>query len=311
MKKRFVATLLLMMTLPLCVSCGKKQEQKVEVEDVPLAPMEEKAVSPAVESQAPESDPNAVGNIVYFPNSNEFLGALAGSNALTLYFEKSGVSSGSGRITVYDEEDYSMLSYVDVSDTSSCKMSPIDNNGVQLSGWEDGTQATLYFSKPFVAGRNYFVLMDPGCFKYDSFESLAITNPSLMTIHTKDYGVASDLRDRYNFGDTATLSVLIGGDCKRVLVQDYDTDAILPSQTMMTASGDIYFTFTKDGTYSFKVSFYDDSVEIDSITYNVTVSPTATDVSHDLGSADVESSGGTGGGTTVNDTSSDEIETLN
>lgn len=311
MRKGIVCILALLLVC--CTACGKKeQEQKVDTTDIELAPLEEKAVSPAVESQAPESDPNAVGNIVYFPNSNEFLGALAGSNALTLYFEKSGVTSGTGRITVYDEEDYSMLSYVDVSDTSSCRMSPIDNNGVQLSGWEDGTQATLYFSKPFVAGRNYFVLMDAGCFRYDSFESLAITNPSLMTIHTKEYGVSSDIRDRYNFGDTATLSVMVGGDCKRVLVQDYDSEAILPSQTMMTSNGDIYFTFAKDGTYSFKVSFYDDSVEIDSVTYSVTVSPTATDVSHDLANPDVEDGAAQSAESpTPQQSSDDTVETLN
>ena len=265
-------------------SCGKK-EAEVPLEDsaIELAPLVEEAVSPAQESQAPQSDPNAVGNIVYYPNSNEYLGALAGSNALTLYFEKEGVKSGTGRVTVYDEEDYSMLSFVDVSDSSSCRMSGMDNNGIQLSGWENGTQATLYFNKPFEAGHSYFVLMDAGCFTLNGIESLAITNPSLMTIKTKPYGVQSDIRDRYNFGDTATLSLMVGGDCKRVLIQDYDADAVLPSQTMLTSSGDVYFTFTKEGTWSFKVSFYDDSIEIDSITYEITVAPTAAEVSHDRG----------------------------
>lgn len=313
MKKRVVAVLLSVMVAAVLVSCGKKEEEEhVDTSEMELAPLEEKAVSPAVESQAPESDPNAVGNMVYYPNSNEYLGALAGSNTLSLYFEKSGVTSGTGRITIYDESDYSMLSYVDVSDTSACRMAPIDNNGVQLSGWENGTQATLYFSKPFEAGKNYFVLMDAGCFKYESFESLAITNPSLMTIHTKEYGIASDIRDRYNFGDTATLSLIVGGACKRVLIQDYDSAAVLPSQTMLTSSGDVYFTFTKDGTYSFKVSFYDESLEIDSVTYSVTVSPTAADVSHDLGTADVPSSDSSSSeGSAVNDSSVSGVDTLN
>ena len=95
-------------------------------------------------------------------------------------------------------------------------------------------------------------------------------------------------------------------------MQDYDSEAILPSQTMMTSNGDIYFTFAKDGTYSFKVSFYDDSVEIDSITYSVTVSPTATDVSHDLANPDVEDGTSQNVGSPATQQSSDgAVETLN
>jgi hypothetical protein len=297
-------------------ACGKKEDKAlVDDETIELAPLKEETVAPAVESQVPDSDPNAVGNIVYYPNSNEYLGALAGSNTLTLYFEKDGVTSGTGRVTVYDEADYSMLSYVDVSDTSSCKMAPIDNNGVQLSGWSSGTQATLYFSKPFIADHRYFVLMDAGCFHFNEFESKAITNPSLMTITAKPYGIASDIRDKYNFGDTATLSVITGGDCKRVLIQDYDTEAVLPSQTMLTSPGDLYLTFMRDGRTSFKVSFYDDSTELDSITYTVDISGTAADVAHDGASAinDGNNAGGTGSDTSVSSTSSSSggIETLN
>lgn len=293
-------------------ACGKKEDKAlVDDEAIELAPLKEETVAPAVESQVPDSDPNAVGNIVYYPNSNEYLGALAGSNTLTLYFEKDGVTSGTGRVTVYDEADYSMLSYVDVSDSSSCKMAPIDNNGVQLSGWDSGTQATLYFSKPFIADHRYFVLMDAGCFHYNEFESKAITNPSLMTITAKPYGIASDMRDKYNFGDTATLSVITGGDCKRVLIQDYDTDAVLPSQTMLTTSGDVFLTFMKAGKCNFRICFYDNSSELDSITYTVDVASTAADVAHDGASA--INDGGNTSDTSVSSTSSSSggIETLN
>lgn len=291
MKKKMILALILILMLS---GCGKKEEAPAEEQPVELAPLKEDVVSPAVESQAPTSDPNAVGNIVYYPNNNEYLGALAGSNTLTIYFEKSGVMSNTGRISVYDEVDYSLLSYVDVSDSSSCKMSTIDNNGMQLSGWEDGTMATLYLSKPFVEGHKYFVLMDAGCFTCGDFESKAITNPSLMTIVTKEYGIASDVRDKYNFGDTATLSVLTGGDCKRILVQDYDSEAVLPSQTMLSSSGDIYFTFTKEGKWSFKISFYDDSTELDSVTYTVDVAPTAAAVEHDNAVTKIEPAGDKG-----------------
>lgn len=289
-KFMIVATALI---LAFCtVSCGKKEAEDdvIEIPEEQLAPLEEKVTSPALESQVPASDPNSVGNMVYYPNSNEFLGALAGSNTLTLYFEKGGISSGKGRVTIYNDDDYSTLSYVDVDNPDSCRMEPIDNNGVQLSGWEGGTQATLFFPTSFQAGRKYFVLMDAGCFRSGDIESKAVVNPSLMTIVTKPYGIASDVKDKYNFGDTAILSVLVGGDCRRVLVQDYDSSAVLPSQTMMTSSGEIYFTFMKEGTWSFKVSFYDDANEIDSVTYTVDVAGTAGEVKHDSASQIVESS---------------------
>ena len=287
MNKCVAVVSVLLMALAVA-SCGKKEEEAVEIPEEQLAPLEEKVTSPAEEAQVPASDPNSVGNMVYYPNSNEFLGALAGSNTLTLYFEREGVTTGSGRISIYNDGDYSLLAYVDVSDSSSCRMEPIDNNGVQLSGWEKGTQATLFFPKPFQAGGKYFVMMDAGCFKYNDFESKAITNPSLMTIVAKPYGIASDVKDKYNFGDTAILSLLVGGDCQRVLIQDYDSSAVLPSQTMMTSSGEVYFTFMKEGTWSFKVSFYDDANEIDSVTYTVDVAPTAGEVKHDNASQVVD-----------------------
>ncbi|WP_026653354.1 hypothetical protein [Butyrivibrio proteoclasticus] len=275
MKKKLLSVILISAAVVMSLTaCGKKSNATdTASEDVSLAPLVE--TLPQLSEATPEVENNSVGLMAFYPNSNENMYALAGTNAITFYFENKGIQLGDGKIGVYEAETNNIYSTVDVADASSFVIGEMDGVGTSLTGWESGTKIDVYFSKIFETGKNYYVLMDEGVFALGSVSSAPVTNASLITFSVKNYGVditGLDLNKTYKVGDTVTLSVLVDGDGATMFaLKEYDQTFITATPDSATTSSAVSLTFDKPGTPSVTIAFFKGGKQVDSVTFSFPV----------------------------------------
>ena len=247
-------------------------------EQATLPPLEPLSVDPAEEEiVSATSAPDSIGFVTYFPSTGG-MGALAGTNEFTLYFEKPDIKIGLGKVELYNAATNALVDSIEVSEENKCVLSPLDSNGQMLTDWVEGTKAELYFNTFFEPGESYYVLMDKGCFMNGEIASKGIDNASYMKFDVKPYGINGIFRDIYNFGDTINLDVLLGGEAVRAAVLDYDASMMNIPQNVFTAQGTNSFmlTFQSAGKASFRLAFFDNKgAEIDSVTFSADVMGTA------------------------------------
>ncbi len=279
--KRFMI-LLLCLFLTGCSSSGKTAEDVMngeEVSDVPDAPdleplREDEDYQISSEAEAVEAEEDSVGLMAFYPNGQGALSALAGMNTFTFYFERNDVVPGSGRIGLYDADAYSdpLCSVVDVSDSEHFKILPIDENGVNISNFENGVMAIVTFDVQFEPGKNYYVLLDNGCFKRSDIVSTGIANASYITFSVKDYGIKGRLEQSYPVNSDTSVSVLLGGEASAASMIDYNSSFLSFSPATFSESGSETISFLRKTEENMPVSctlaFYDDKGQkIDSCSF--------------------------------------------
>ncbi|AOZ97847.1 hypothetical protein [Butyrivibrio hungatei] len=274
MKKKLVSVILISAAMVLSLTaCGKKNTTDNANADMSLAPLVE--TLPQLTEASPEVESNSVGLMAFYPNSNENMYALAGTNAVTFYFENKGIQLGDGKIGVYEAETNNIYSTVDVADTSSFVIDEMDSVGTSLTGWESGTKIDVYFSKIFETGKSYYVLMDEGVFSLGSVSSAPVTNASLITFSVKNYGVditGVNLKKTYKVGDTVALNVLVDSEgASMYALKEYDQTFITATPDSATTSSAVSLTFEKPGTPSVTIAFFKGGKQVDSVTFSFPV----------------------------------------
>lgn len=265
MKKAFI---ILIVSALVLTACGKKQEEESS-EEIILQPMTE-VITPPTEVQ-PEAEQNSVGLMAFYPNDNENMFALYGTNAVTFYFENKNVMRGDAKIGVYEADTNAIYASVDASDTSSYEVGEMDSVGTSLTGWTQGTKIDVYFPKLFELGKSYYVLIDEGAFKLGGVSSAPVTNASLINFTVKDYGIdltGINLDKVYNVGDSINFNVIIDSvNATMYALKEYDAAFIEATPSNSTQSTPVSITFLKPGEPSFSVGFYKSGKVVDSMSF--------------------------------------------
>lgn len=289
--KKVVISLLLILMLIMC-SCGKKKTEEKGGADA-LEPVSEVLEQP-VEVVPAAGDDNSVGLMAFYPNNNENMYALAGTNTLTLYFENKGITLGTGKIGIYQKSSGAIYTSVETAQTDNFLIGEMDSVGTSLTGWESGTKIDIFFDKTFLALEQYYVLMDEGCFKLGSVNSGAVTNETLVTFGVKNYGVDTSLLGLdtlHNVGDVVTLNIMVDGEeASMYAFTEFDETFIQPAPLNATEGTTATLTFLKEGTQDITCAFYKSGKKVDSITFTFEVAVPA----DESGSA-VEAPPATGG----------------
>lgn len=289
MKRLLSIILLLALSVSVFAGCGKKEPEETQPEVV-LEPLTEK-VTPATEV-VPESEPNSVGLMAFYPNNNENMYALAGTNTFTVYFQNKRVKVGTGKLGIYDADSNAIYTSVNAEDLNCFEIGTMDAVGKSLTGWEDGTKIDIFFSKVFLPGMNYYVLIDEGFFTLGSIKSGAVTNASLITFNAKQYGVdliGTYMNRVFDVGDEVSFDVLVDGQgATMYAVKEYDQSFIEASPINGSTDTTLKLKFLQPGTPSIKVAFFNSGKVVDSITFIFDV---AGDVVESSDSSSFEASG--------------------
>ena len=273
MKKYLSIMLVFVLSATMLYGCGTKKEEAPSQDEIVLQPMVEK-LTPATEV-APVAEENSVGLMAFYPNNNENMYALAGTNTFTVYFQNKRVKVGSGKIGIYDASSNAIYTSVNAEDTNCFDIGVMDETGTALTGWTEGTKIDIYFSKIFLTGGSYYVLIDEGFFTLGAIKSGAVTNSSLITFKVKEYGVdmtGVNLDRVYDVGNVITFSALVDGqDATMYALKEYDQNFIEPTPINGTTDTPISIKFLQPGNPSITVAFYKSGKMVDSITFTFNV----------------------------------------
>ena len=279
------------MLLSNLMACGKNKDLESSSYDSLEPLIEDKSAILETSSGSEnmtESAPGTVGLVTMYPNTQ--MDAIIGGNSLTFYFQNNGIMHNNGNIGLYDAATNEIIAFVNSSDKEHCIINPIDEAGKNLTGWENGTMATLYFTDSnssveycFEKGKSYYVLMDEGCFKLDSIPSAAVTNVSSFSFKCAQYGLSGSLVQHYKVGDIISFNVLVDGNSAVLAsIKDYDSNLLTVNASdangtacdisALKDTSTINISFLKDAVPSITVCFYNSSgKEIDSVTLNFAV----------------------------------------
>ncbi len=274
--KKILSVILTFLLLSVCiVGCGKKEQSDSAATEISLEPLKEAKLTSPTEVAA-EGSENSVGLMAFYPNNNENMYALAGTNTFTVYFESRDVKVGTGKIGIYDKATNVLYTSRDAGDRQSIEIGTMDEIGTALTGWTSGTKIDIYFDKVFVPDTSYYVLIDGGFFTLGTVLSGAVTNASLITFGTKPYGVDAtriNFNNTYSVGDSVALDILCDGQQATMFaLKEYDTAFLNVAPVNGTESTTSLIHFLQGGTPSITVAFYNSGHEVDSVsfTFNVT-----------------------------------------
>ncbi len=301
MMKKIIPVLIIMLVL---TGCGAKEETaKKQGNEVDLQPINEVMAGPS-EAVPTESDENTVGLMAFYPNNNENMYALAGTNTMTFYFQNKGITLGSGKIGIYQKDGNTIYASVEASDPSKFEIGELDEIGTSLTSWTEGTKIDAYFDHVFLPGQEYYVLMDEGCFELGTVHSNAVTNASLINFGVKKYGVDLshvDLSKTYSIGDAISFDVKVDGvGASMFAFREYQEAAVTPYPVNSTSSTTASISFIKDGAQDITIGFYNSGKQVDSLTlhFNVVdpVSASSTPALSNTNAAQVSDEAGDAGG---------------
>ncbi len=272
--KKYLSMSLICILSMLLVACGGKSASDSATQEISLQPMEEVLKAPT-EVMPDDKSSNSVGLMAFYPNNDENMYALAGTNTLTLYFENKGIKLGDGKIGIYKKADSSIYASVSTADKGKFDVGEMDSVGTSLTGWTSGTKIDVYFDKVFLAGDEYYVLMDEGCFKLGQVLSAAVTNASLINFGVKNYGVDVShlgLGKEHNVGDVVSFDITVdGAQASMFAFKEFDETFLTPNPINATSSTTASITFLKGGSQDITCAFYKSGKQVDSITFTFNV----------------------------------------
>ena len=262
--------------------CGKPVKGAGEIQDPTEVPGEGYLSEPTETpdrgdmtlSLSDAGNTDSIGRMTFFPNGDGSLAALAGTNQFTLYFENPFIQLNQGFITFYDSHTSTIYESIDIGNYGRCHVSPIDDAGMALTGWDRGSMVDIILSSPFLPGASFYVLIDEGCFTDGTYFSQGQLNASLIRFSVKEYGIdrMNGLARTYAQGARAVVDVLIGGECAYARIAGYDGELLAFSSPSFDATGELVVTFLKEGEPSFRVEFFNSQgTMIDSMTLGFSV----------------------------------------
>lgn len=199
-----------------------------------------------------------VGQMMVTPFGSDALAPLAGTNALTFYFQNSGVTLGAGTVTVYNANDNSVFASVDTTESDRWSSTEMTSNGAALTGWQLGRVETVVLPKCFLPSQSYYVLLDKGCFASGNDLSAEILDPSQIFFTTRSYGVMPGGIDKeVPGGENVPISIILSGDAVSARIENmYGVSKPNFNQMELSTSGTFQALMPSFGDVSFNVTYY-------------------------------------------------------
>lgn len=202
--------------------------------------------------------------------------ADAGTNKLTISFQRTDILPGSGTLTLYNAADSSVVETISMADTSKVGMEAISSEELAELGWEGGTKVVVYLSSPLAQSSSYFVtLSDDALSSLDGIgHSEATPDAYTWMIETSEYGAAlAQTPEGITAGMAVAGQIMMDGTAAvRASIENADPNFVTFDTTEFMASGSFQAVFAQAGTTSFQISFYDEAGNLlHTIDYSVTV----------------------------------------
>lgn len=202
--------------------------------------------------------------------------AEAGTNELTISFQRSDVLPGSGAITLYNAADSTEIEKINMNDAAKVGMEALSSEELAELGWAGGTKVVVYLDTPLAQSSSYFVtLSEDALSSLDGIgHSEATPDAYTWTIETSEYGFGLDKTPQgITAGSVISGQVLMDGTAAvRASIENADPNFVTFDTTEFMASGSFTASFVQAGTTSFQAVFYDEAGNVlHTIDYSVTV----------------------------------------
>lgn len=246
--------------------------------------------SAETESLTESEDPNAglstlqlelipISEFVFSPLTSDATGYQvydAGTNELTIRFQRTDVIPGSGTISLYNAADSSLIETINMNDADRVGMEALSSEELSQLGWSGGSKVVVYLSNPLKQSSNYFVTLSQDALASVDGIGTSEATPDAYTwmIQTSEFGFGlNKAPNGITAGSSITGEVMMDGTAAaRACIKNADPAFVTFDTTEFMASGAFTATFAQAGTSSFQVSFYDEGGNLlDTIEYSVTV----------------------------------------
>lgn len=218
---------------------------------------------------------DSIGPVSFTPNENGY-SMVYGGNTLHAYFKRTNVVAGSGKMTIKNMADDSVVEEIDLKDTKKCIVGEQDST-FSLLGWDGGTHLIIRLENTPASGESYYVNLEEGAFTSadGTIRSKAVSDSETWRYGVAPYGVIPALPSGSSVyvGDVLSADLLIRQPAAYAKIENYDENRVRFNEKEFEKDGKLEIKIYQIGDDSFTVTFYnDDDDPIGSITLSYTAS---------------------------------------
>lgn len=200
----------------------------------------------------------------------------AGSNKLSISFQRTDILPGSGTLTLYNAADFSIIETINMNDAAKVGMEAVSSEELEELGWQGGTKVNVYLSSPLAQSSDYFVILsDDALSSLDGIgHSEATPDAYTWTIQTSDYGFGlAETVNGITAGSSVSGQIMMDGTAAvRASIENADPNFVTFDTTEFMVSSSFTASFAQAGTTAFQIVFYDEAGNVlNTIDYSVTV----------------------------------------
>lgn len=218
---------------------------------------------------------DSIGPVSFTPNENGY-SMVYGSNTLHAYFKRQNVTAGSGKMTIKNTADDSVVEEIDLRDTQKCIVGEQDST-FSLLGWDGGTHLVIRLNHTPSSGESYYVNLEEGAFTSSdgTILSKAVTDSETWRYGVAPYGIvpAMPSGSAVYVGDVLSADILVRQPAAYAKIENYDENRVRFNEKEFEKDGKLEIKIYQLGDDPFTVTFYDgDDNPLGSITLSYTAS---------------------------------------
>lgn len=218
---------------------------------------------------------DSIGPVSFTPNENGY-SMVYGSNTLHAYFKRANVVAGSGKMTIRNRADDSVVEEIDLKDPEKCIVGEQDST-FALLGWDGGTHLIIRLKNTPASGDSYYVNLEEGAFisADGTIRSKAVADSKTWSYGVAPYGVvpARPSGSSVYVGDVLSADLLIRRPAAYAKIENYDENRVRFNEKEFEKDGKLEIKIYQIGDDPFTVTFYNnDDDPIGSITLSYTAS---------------------------------------
>lgn len=218
---------------------------------------------------------DSIGPVSFTPNENGY-SMVYGSNTLHAYFKRQNVTAGSGKMTIKNTADDSVVEEIDLRDTQKCIVGEQDST-FSLLGWDGGTHLVIRLKHTPSSGESYYVNLEEGAFTSGdgTILSKAVTDSETWRYGVAPYGIVPAMPNgsAVYVGDVLSADILVRQPAAYAKIENYDENRVRFNEKEFEKDGKLEIKIYQLGDDPFTVTFYDDDDNpLGSITLSYTAS---------------------------------------
>ena len=128
-----------------------------------------------------------LGYMMFYPTNNSV--ADIGTKVLEIFFPRTDVSAGDGKISLLDKESGTLIASYPMSDGKHVAFAAASAKDLEWLGWETGMQALITLDASLFIDREYYVTFDKAAIVVRDYE---IENPAMTTQRGWSFSTASN-----------------------------------------------------------------------------------------------------------------------